>query len=141
MQQAGTALQKLEDVEFGRRLAVERELENTTLRTKANVIFDESGHFILYGSILGIKVINTLTNRVVKVFGKDENIRALSLCLYQGQPQKKGVVTVSMAASANPLLQDAEARDPMLVCTGSGRGRFYLFTNEEEYASSRPTLV
>ncbi|KAH0559773.1 hypothetical protein GP486_003710 [Trichoglossum hirsutum] len=136
MQQAGTALQKLEDVEFGRRLAIERELENTALRTKANVIFDDSGHFILYGSILGIKVINTLTNRVVKVFGRDENVRALSLCLYQGQPQKKGLVTVSMAASANPLLQDAEASDPMLVCTGAGKGRFYMFTNEEEISKS-----
>ncbi|KAI9782451.1 MAG: hypothetical protein M1839_004937 [Geoglossum umbratile] len=136
MQQAGTALQKLEDVEFGRRLAIERELESPALRNKIDIIFDESGHFILYGSILGIKVINTLTNRVVKVFGKDENIRALNLCLYQGQPQKKGVVTVSMAASANPLLQDAEARDPMLVCTGSGKGRFYMFTNEEEINKS-----
>jgi peptidylprolyl isomerase domain and WD repeat-containing protein 1 len=136
MQQAGTALQKLEDVEFGRRLAIERELESPALRNKIDIIFDESGHFILYGSVLGIKVINTLTNRVVKVFGKDENIRALSLCLYQGQPQKKGVVTVSMAASANPLLQDAEARDPMLVCTGSGKGRFYMFTNEEEFVHS-----
>jgi peptidylprolyl isomerase domain and WD repeat-containing protein 1 len=133
MQQAGTALQKLEDVEFGRRLAIERELETPAFRIKANIVFDESGHFILYGSMLGIKVINTLTNRVVKVFGRDENIRALNLCLYQGQPQKKGVVTVSMAASANPLLQDSEARDPMLVCTASGRGRFYMFTNEEEF--------
>ncbi|KAI9772305.1 MAG: hypothetical protein M1840_001054 [Geoglossum simile] len=136
MQQAGTALQKLEDVEFGRRLAIERELESPALRNKIDIIFDESSHFILYGSILGIKVINTLTNRVVKVFGKDENIRALNLCLYQGQPQKKGVVTVSMAASANPLLQDAEARDSMLVCTGSGKGRFYMFTNEEEISKS-----
>ncbi|KAH0534192.1 hypothetical protein FGG08_007218 [Glutinoglossum americanum] len=136
MQQAGTALQKLEDVEFGRRLAIERELESPALQNKANIIFDESGNFILSGSMLGVKVINTLTNRVVKVFGRDENIRALNLCLYQGQPQKKGVVTVSMAASANPLLQDAEARDPMLVCTASGRGRFYLFTNEEEISKS-----
>ncbi|KAI9843200.1 MAG: hypothetical protein M1837_006562 [Sclerophora amabilis] len=136
MQQAGTALQKLEDVEFGRRLAIERELENPVIRNRINVAFDESGHFILYGSILGIKVINTLTNRVVKVFGKDENIRSLNLALYQGQPQKKGLVTISMAASANPLLQDAEARDAMLVTTAAAKVRFYLFTNEEEITKS-----
>ena len=136
MQQAGTALQRLDDVEFGRRLAVERELENPALTNKINVIFDESGNFIIYGSILGMKVINTLTNRVVKVYGKEEPFRSLNLALYQGQPQKKGVVTVSMAASANPLLQEAEERDPMLVSTGSGKVRFYMFTNEEEISKS-----
>lgn len=136
MQQAGTALQKLEDVEFGRRLAVERELENPAIQNRINVIFDESGNFILYGSILGAKVINTLTNRVVKVYGKDEPFRSLNLALYQGQPQKKGVVTVSMAASANPLLQEAEERDAMLVSTGSGKVRFYMFTNDEDISRS-----
>lgn len=136
MQQAGTALHRLDDVEFGRRLAVERELENHAIQNKMNVIFDESSNFIIYGSILGTKVINTLTNRVVRVFGKDEPFRSLNLALYQGQPQKKGVVTVSMAASANPLLQEAEERDPMLVCTGSGKVRFYMFTNDEDIVKS-----
>ena len=136
MQQAGTALQKLDDVEFGRRLAVERELENPAIQYKINVIFDESGHFILYGSLLGTKVINTFTNRVVKVYGRDEPFRSLNLALYQGQPQKKGVVTAQMAASANPLLQEAEERDPMLVSTGSGKVRFYIFTNDEEISKA-----
>ena len=136
MQQAGTALQKLDDVEFGRRLAVERELENPILKNKISVAFDESSNFIIYGSILGIKVINTLTNRVVKVYGNEEPFRSVNLTIYQGQPQKKGVVTVSMAASANPLLQEAEERDPMLVSTGCGKVRFYMFTNEEDINKS-----
>lgn len=136
MQQAGTALQKLEDVEFGRRLAVERELENPALQNKINVIFDESSNFIIYGSILGTKVINTLTNRVVKVYGENEPFRSLHLSIYQGAPQKKNLVTVSMAASANPLLQEAEERDPMLVSTGSGKVRFYIYTNETDISKS-----
>ena len=136
MQQAGTAIQKLEDIEFGRRIAVERELENLSLQNKINVIFDESSNFIICGSILGTKVINTFTNRLVKVYGKEEPFRSLNLTLYQGQPQKKGVVTVSMAASANPLLQEAEERDPMLVTTGSGKVRFYIYTNETEISKS-----
>ncbi|KAH8703616.1 putative peptidyl-prolyl cis-trans isomerase [Talaromyces proteolyticus] len=136
MQQAGTALERLEEVEFGRRMAVERELENPATKPKVKVAFDESGHFILYGSLHGIKCINTFTNRVVRVFGKDEPFRALDLTMYQGQPQKKGVVTVSMAASANPLLQEAEERDPILVSTGFGKVRFYMFTNETEVSKS-----
>ncbi|KAK8138651.1 cyclophilin type peptidyl-prolyl cis-trans isomerase/CLD [Apiospora sp. TS-2023a] len=148
MQQAGTATQKLDDVEFGRRLAAEREIESPSLRNKVNVIFDESGHFILYGSILGVKVINTFTNQVVKVYGKEENMRPVHLAIYQGQPQKKGITTVAMAASNNPLLQESETRDPILVATAVGKVRFYMFTNQEEISKSardvqneKPTML
>ncbi|RYP91633.1 hypothetical protein DL770_002259 [Monosporascus sp. CRB-9-2] len=148
MQQAGTAMQKLDDVDFGRRLAAEREIESASVNNKVNVIFDESGHFILYGSIVGVKVLNTFTNQVVKVYGKDENLRPVNLAIYQGQPQKKGVTTVAMAASNNPLLQESETRDPILVATAIGKVRFYMFTNEEEISKSqrdvqneKPTLL
>ena len=148
MQQAGTALQKLDAVEFGRRLAQEREIESPALRDKFNAIFDESGHFLIYGSYLGIKVLNTFTNKVVKVYGKEEGFRPLSIAMYQGQPQKKGVTTVAMAASNNPLLQESESRDPILVATGVGKVRFYMFTNEEEVSKStrdvqneKPTIL
>ena len=134
MQQAGTALQKLEAVDFGRRLAVEREIESQSLRNRPNVIFDESGHFILYGSLLGIKVVNTYTNRVVRLLAKDEQGmgRPVNLTLYQGAPQKKKLVTVDMAASSNPLLQEAEQRDPILVSTANKKGRFYMFNSDQE---------
>ncbi|KAI1107715.1 hypothetical protein F4804DRAFT_339798 [Jackrogersella minutella] len=148
MQRAGTAMQKLDDVDFGRRLAAEREIESTSLRNKVNVIFDESGHFIFYGSMLGVKVLNTFTNQVVKVYGKDEHLRPINLALYQGQPQKKGVTTVAMAASNNPLLQESEARDPILFATAVGKVRFYMFTNDEEISRSerdvqneKPTIL
>jgi peptidylprolyl isomerase domain and WD repeat-containing protein 1 len=51
---------QLDDMDFGRRLAVERELDNEesgpggALRT-ANVVWDESGNFVLYATMLGIK--------------------------------------------------------------------------------------
>lgn len=141
MQQAGTALKKLDDVEFGRRIALERELESPALRNKANVIFDESGHFIIYGSMLGTKVINTYTNRVVKVYGLDESFRPLAMAMYQGQPQKKGITTVAMAASNNPLLQATEVGDPILFTSGVGKVRFYMFTNDEEISKSERDIL
>ncbi|KAI4591503.1 hypothetical protein KJ359_013291 [Pestalotiopsis sp. 9143b] len=148
MQQAGTAKQKLEPVEFGRRRAAELEIESPALRNKVNVIFDESGNFILYGSILGVKVLNTFTNHIVKVYGKDENMRPVNLALYQGQPSKKGLTTVAMAASANPLLQEAESRDPILITTAVGKVRFYMFTDDAEASKSerdvqneKPTML
>ena len=84
MQQAGTALRTFENVEFGRRLATEREIENPNIQPKINVVFDESSNFILYGSLQGVKVLNTLTNRVIKVYGDAEPFRSLHLALYQG---------------------------------------------------------
>ena len=136
MQQAGTAVQHLEDMEFGRRIGIERDLDQPSIRSRLNVIFDETSNFILYGSMYGVKVINTLTNKLVKLYGQEEPFRPLWLSLYQGQPEKKGVVTVEMAASENPLLQEAEARDAMLVTTGSGKVRFYMYTNDSNASKS-----
>lgn len=148
MQRAGTASHKLDNVEFGRRFAQERDVESESLRNAANIIFDESGNFIIYGSMLGIKVLNTYTNQVVKTYGKDENFRAVNLGVYQGQPQKKGITTVEMGASSNPLLQESESRDPILIATGVGKVRFYMFTNEEDASKStrdiqneKPTML
>ncbi|THH20079.1 hypothetical protein EW146_g1181 [Bondarzewia mesenterica] len=136
MQQAGTAVYKVEDMEFGRRLAMEKELELPGPDGKVpgswiNAVWDESGAFILYPTLLGIKVVNIVTNRVVRLLGKDETVRWMNLSLYQGAPAKKGFTTVAMAASANPILADKAARDPTLFCTGYKRQRFYMFTRSE----------
>lgn len=136
MQQAGTAVYKVEDMEFGRRLAAEKELELPGPDGKIpghwiNAVWDESGAFLLYPTLLGIKVVNTVTNRVARLLGKDETVRWMNLSLYQGAPAKKGFTTVAMAASANPILADKAARDPTLFCTGYKRQRFYMFTRGE----------
>jgi peptidylprolyl isomerase domain and WD repeat-containing protein 1 len=60
MQQAGTAVYKVDDMEFGRRLAMERELEMPGPDGRipgmwSNAIWDESGAFVLYPTLLGIK--------------------------------------------------------------------------------------
>ncbi|GJE98402.1 peptidyl-prolyl cis-trans isomerase [Phanerochaete sordida] len=133
MQQAGTAIYKVEDMEFGRRLAVERELELPGPDGRIpgmwiNAIWDESGSFVLYPTLLGIKVVNTVTNRVVRLMGKDETVRWMHLTLYQGAPAKKGLTTAAAAASANPLLAEKAVRDPTLVASGYKRQRFYMFT-------------
>ncbi|CED84173.1 peptidyl-prolyl cis-trans isomerase [Phaffia rhodozyma] len=130
MQQAGTAVFRMDDMEFGRRLAADRELEKIGLGV-GSCAWDESGGFLLYPTMLGIKVVNTVSNRVVRVLGKDETSRWMNLALYQGAPSKKGLATIAMAASANPLLAERESRDPTLFCTAYKRSRFYLFSQTE----------
>ncbi|KAJ3791249.1 peptidyl-prolyl cis-trans isomerase [Lentinula aff. detonsa] len=136
MQQAGTAVYKVEDMEFGRRLAAERELElpgpdGRIAGRWSNVVWDESGSFVVYGSLLGIKVVNTVTNRVSRLLGKDEAVRFLNMSLYQGGSSKRAMTTAAMVASANPLLAERQLRDPTLFCTGFKRQRFYIFNRSE----------
>ncbi|GMK55580.1 hypothetical protein CspeluHIS016_0206360 [Cutaneotrichosporon spelunceum] len=150
MQQAGTAVFKLEDMDFGRRLAIERELDRDysgpggALRT-ANAVWDESGNMLIYATLLGIKVVNTVTNKVVRVIGKDESLRFLNLALFQGAPGKQ-IQTLAMAASANPLLQEKATRDPTLFCTALNKARFYMFgrgaveeSTDRDVYNERPT--
>ncbi|KAG8696519.1 hypothetical protein FRC09_008415 [Ceratobasidium sp. 395] len=132
MQQAGTSAHKLDDMEFGRRLAVEREIEkDPRVLASISAVWDESGTLVLYPTLVGIKVVNTVTNRVVRLLGKDETGRWLNLALYQGAPAKKTLTTIAMVASANPILANKEERDPTLFCTAYKRPRFYMFTRQE----------
>ncbi|WFD19076.1 peptidylprolyl isomerase [Malassezia caprae] len=143
MQQAGAASSQLDDIEFGRRLAVERELDATALAgpaeaiqnatglATANAVFDESGHFVLYATMLGVKaVINIKTNKLSRLLGREENMRFLNVSLYQGAPAKKPATSVAFAASENPLAA-AESQDPMLFSAAFKRARFYMFSRQE----------
>jgi len=123
--------QQLPNMEFGRRMAIERELEKSDYFKYINPVFDESGYFILYSTMLGIKVINIHTNKCVKILGKNENVRFLNIALYQGSPNtKKASLTMEMQVAENPALNDTTT-DPTLICTGYKKNRFYLFSRVE----------
>lgn len=135
---------QLDDMEFGRRLALERDLDasaqdavGSAVRAasgacSANAVFDESGTFILYGSMLGIKIVNTKANEVTLILGKDETTRFLNVSLFQGVANRKKAKSIALAASENPLLAARkEEQDPTLFCTAFKRARFYLFSRQE----------
>lgn len=132
MHSADTSIVQLDDIEFGRRLAIEREMERTTDALKgSNVIYDESGLFIMYSTMLGVKLINTNSNACVKIFGRSEKLRMINLALYQGAPKKARTTTLAMAASDNPLIAESLLRDPTLFVTSYQKNRFYMFTSQE----------
>jgi peptidylprolyl isomerase domain and WD repeat-containing protein 1 len=133
MQQAGTTIYKVDDMEFSRRLVVESELELPGPDGKIpgmwmNAIWDESRSFIIYPTLLGIKgqcyfegklsgpsrlkpmgipVVNTITKKVARLLGKDETVRWMNLVIYQGQPAEKGLSMVSITG-----LQEISACSP-----------------------------
>lgn len=64
MQQAGTSLITLDNMEFGRRMANEKDIEKAVAQENAaetpsgvhiKCIWDETDHFLLYPTVLGIK--------------------------------------------------------------------------------------
>ncbi|XP_026320592.1 peptidylprolyl isomerase domain and WD repeat-containing protein 1 isoform X2 [Hyposmocoma kahamanoa] len=120
--------QQLPNMEFGRRMATERDLEKSDYVHLANIIFDMSGYFILYATMLGVKVVNLVTNKCVTMLGKPENLRPLNLALFQGRTnQSKVATTLEMEGSENPTLLNVKT-DPTLFCTAYKKNRFYMFS-------------
>ncbi|XP_044020804.1 peptidylprolyl isomerase domain and WD repeat-containing protein 1 isoform X1 [Aphidius gifuensis] len=123
-------IQQLPNMEFGRRMAVEKELDKTGTNL-GNIIFDESGYMIMYSTMLGIKLVNIYTNKCIKIIGKPENIRPMKLALFQGKGKKStAATTVEIEGSNNPTLEMIKP-DPTLFCTAHKKNRFFIFTRRE----------
>ncbi|KAA6426631.1 MAG: peptidylprolyl isomerase domain and WD repeat-containing 1-like [Trebouxia sp. A1-2] len=75
------------------------------------------------------RVVNLVTNRVVRILGKVENTeRFLRVALYQGIP-KQGIKTQRQLATTES--SRAVTRQPTLLCTAFNKQRLYLFTAQE----------
>ena len=75
---------------------------------------------------------DTVTDRVEVLLGKDETVRFLNVCLFQGVAKKRAARSIALAASENPLVAaQREEADPTLFCTAYKRARFYMFTRQE----------
>ncbi|KAK9833523.1 hypothetical protein WJX81_001231 [Elliptochloris bilobata] len=124
---------RLDAIDFGRRLAAERELAGDPAAPATNAVFDDSGNFLLYATLLGIKVVNLVTKRIARVLGKVESgERFLRLALYQGVPGR-----------AKPKLPAPGAKppapDPTLLACAYGKQRMYFFTRREPADADDPT--
>lgn len=124
-------IQQLPPMEFGRRMALERDLERNDALKYGNIVFDDSGYFLVYCSILGIKIVNLHTNRCVRLLGKSENLRPLQVALYQGRSQISAAApTIEALGSDNPTLSSSR-NDSTIFCTGYRKNRFYMFSKRE----------
>lgn len=120
--------QTLPNMEFGRRMATEKELEKSEMFRSGNICFDYSGHFVLYATMLGIKVVNIDTNKCAAMVGKSDNLRPVHLALYQGKPKRtNAATTIEQEASENPALQNMQT-DPTVFCTAFKKQRFYMYS-------------
>ena len=75
--------QVLPAMEFGKKMSVEKEIGRMGQAKFNNVVWDESGHFIIYASLLGIKIVNLTTQRVSRQLAQREHLRCLAVGLFQ----------------------------------------------------------
>ena len=57
LQRSDSDMYRLDAIDFGRRLAIEKEMRGMEGVPPPNAVFDETGNFVIYPTLLGIKVI------------------------------------------------------------------------------------
>lgn len=149
---------EIEPADLSRRVAVERELESTTKNKTditlqgleySNCAFDDSGNFLLYSTIIGIKILNIHTNTVVKILGTPESgERFLALALYQGVPKVDAQFLLFKASEQNSASDSGDRQeaidqvrstagipDPTIYASSYKKRRFYCFSRREPSGS------
>ena len=56
-------------MEFNRKVSNEKELCQSDFNRQCNIVFDTSGNFIMYSTMIGIKLVNLYTNKNMTVIG------------------------------------------------------------------------
>lgn len=99
-----------------------------------NIIFDESGKFLLFGTLVGIKIISLQTNKVIKILGTDDqlqlNLRFLHLLL--SNKSSISNFSMEMLSSNNSILISSLNKVPILICSAVNSDKIFLFNNLQE---------
>ncbi|CBJ32259.1 peptidylprolyl isomerase domain and WD repeat containing 1 [Ectocarpus siliculosus] len=100
---------------------------------RQNAIFDESGHFLIYCTMLGIKVVNLVTNRVSRVLGRHENVRFLQATLFQGTAKIDTQMLLARETKSRTAeeINKTKIPDPIVIATGFDKNRFYMFSKRD----------
>ena len=157
-QQSGNPVYQLDSIDYGRRMAVEREYDKQSRQQAAalaapasaasasttssapfvpvsNAVFDDSDSFLLFASLLGVMVVNVHSNMLVRILGKVESAeRFTTLQLFQGLAVDAESAAARQGVSAilggGSAVGEA-AEDPCLFALGWKRDRFYWFSQRE----------
>eukprot|EP00108_Taenia_solium_P008219 TsM_000158500 transcript=TsM_000158500 gene=TsM_000158500 len=125
--------------------------------------FDSSGNFLIYTTLLGVRVVNLVTHRLVRCLGGPENLRFLQVALLPARSavlqsatamallgMDSATASLEMHAAleepptdfgaggsgsnaAGSSANTPHSRDPVIVCTAFKKNRVYLFTNHEPH--------
>ncbi|OAF68503.1 hypothetical protein A3Q56_03627 [Intoshia linei] len=117
------------DMEIQRRIAVENELGKFS-HLKYEMTFDESGNYLIYPTMIGVKFVDVHTGKCMRVLGQNENMRILTIALFQGSGRTETkFYPMEMYSDENSYMHSLVANDPILFCTAHNKSRFYLFSS------------
>ena len=112
---------------------IEKEIEKyVDVQYQPNIQFDESEKYLYYPCWEGIKLINLKTKEIIKILGKKEKLRFISICLFQGESlrNKTGIITESKMRNEDNINAD-KIIDPLLFANAFKSNRFYIFSKSE----------
>lgn len=95
-------------------------------QVRGAVVFDDTGQFLFHTTRSCIRQITVATAEVSNRFGGPDPIAFKALGLYQGNPNRKKVLTAEMATSENAMIAESQARDPLLLTVSVNR--LYVFS-------------
>ncbi|CUM56490.1 uncharacterized protein AC631_05538 [Debaryomyces fabryi] len=96
-----------------------------------NIIFDESGKFLLFGTLQGIKILSLQTNKVIKILGTDDQLQ-LNLRFHQLLLSNKSSISnfsTEMLSSNNSILNSSLNKVPILISSAVNSDKIFLFNN------------
>ena len=157
----------IDAIEYGKRAALEREMEDACLLTGGvstnpttkqslsmvtpasegsyhqhlHLTFDNTGKYLLLPTIVGIKVINIQTHRVVATVGKGDasSLRFLHLCLCPGDAKINQQMQLARTGGSSAAIThggETEPNDSLLIALAYSKRRFYTFSHHDPLTNS-----
>lgn len=154
---------RMDMLEYGKRAATEREIADTTIYTGGvgtnftqqdlsslhqliTMTFDPSSTFLIYPSLMGIKVISIATHKCCRIIGRGDasSLRFLSVCLCSGDAKVNSQMELmrsggSSAAIVHKTDDDDDAddgtitanNDPLIITYAFQKKRLYVFSSRD----------
>jgi peptidylprolyl isomerase domain and WD repeat-containing protein 1 len=122
----------MDSIEYGKRAATEREMEEQKDYPSQLVQMDPSERYLLIATMVGIKVIEWKKNKVLKIIGKADasQLRFLSFCHCLGDAKTNQQMQLARGASTSIATADKQVtKDSLIVVLAFNQRRFYVFSH------------
>lgn len=122
----------MDSIEFGKRAATEREMEDQGNKPSKLVEMDPSEQYLLVSTMIGIKIIDWKKNKLVKVIGQSDasQYRFLSFCLCLGDAKMNQQMQLARGTGNATAVGDkkADVNNSVVVALAYQQRRFYVFS-------------
>ena len=126
----------MDSIEFGKRAATEREMEEQKDFPSHLVQMDPTERYLMISTMVGIKVIEWQRNKVLKVIGKADasQLRFLSFCLCLGDAKMNQQMQLARGSGGSIAMGDKKtANDSLIVVLAYNQRRFYVFSHVDPF--------